>query len=238
MKKRTRYLIAAIVVLLAGVAAWLTARRAIQHARDDVACTHRLKCLGLAIQDYHTRHGTLPPAFVADADGKPMHSWRVLILPFLEERELYESYDFSEPWDSPNNRLLIERMPPVFSSPFSSAEPGRTSFAAVVGPSTVWPGAEAITLDDIGDRSPETIFLVEIADSDIAWTEPRDVPIDGLLDPTRTVNRLYNEGRDDRTGWCMLGDANARRLPPRSDEKLTRALLTKSAGDYVGDFFR
>ena len=62
----------------------------------------------MAVANYHETYGCFPPAYVADRDGKPMHSWRVLILPFLEQRELYNAYNFAEPWDGPNNRKLAD----------------------------------------------------------------------------------------------------------------------------------
>jgi uncharacterized protein DUF1559 len=69
----------------------------------------------VAVATYHDTYGTLPPAYIADAEGKPLHSWRVLLLPFLEQRELYEQYDFDEPWDGPNNRKLLAQRPSVFA---------------------------------------------------------------------------------------------------------------------------
>ena len=74
---------------------------------DVRACANNMKRIALALRNYHTAYGCFPPAYVADKNGRPMHSWRVLILPFLKEDPLYKQYKFSEPWDGPNNKKLI-----------------------------------------------------------------------------------------------------------------------------------
>jgi hypothetical protein len=75
-------------------------------------CRNNLKAIGLALYNYADAHGgTLPPAYVADAHGRPLYSWRVLILPYIEQRPLYDRFHLDEPWDSPNNRTLIASMP-------------------------------------------------------------------------------------------------------------------------------
>ena len=71
-------------------------------------CPNNLKQIAIALQSYHDEYGSLPPPYVAAADGQPMHSWRVLLLPFLECEPLYRQYRFDEPWDGPNNRKLQE----------------------------------------------------------------------------------------------------------------------------------
>ena len=101
----TEVLIAGIVILLliaidAAVSFASTQRR----ARSD--CQGRLRQIALALQCYHDVYKSFPPAYVADETGKPMHSWRVLILPFLEQKALYDQYRFDEPWDGPNNGKL------------------------------------------------------------------------------------------------------------------------------------
>ena len=131
---------------------------------------------------------------------------------------------------------MIEPTPEEFCSPFSSGAPGTTSFVAVVGPSTIWPGAQTITSDDITDGAWQTIFIVEIADSDIAWTEPRDLPIDRVFDRKPAANRLYNEVDDGRTSTCTVGFNHVRHMPPICDRQLIRALLTRNAGDSTQDF--
>ena len=74
-------------------------------------CSNSLKNISLALQNYHDTYRTFPAAYVPDKDGEPMHSWRVLILPYIEERNLYDKYDFTEPWDGPNNSKLLADMP-------------------------------------------------------------------------------------------------------------------------------
>lgn len=68
----------------------------------------------MAVANYRSTFGGYPPAYIADCDGRPMHSWRVLILPFLEQQNLYAAYHFDEPWDGPNNRKLAGRIGQVF----------------------------------------------------------------------------------------------------------------------------
>lgn len=135
----------------------------------------------MAVANYHDTYGALPPAYIADADGRPMHSWRVLLLPFLEQRELYEEYDFAEPWDGPHNRRLLARRPPVYAlhDGASQREPF-TNYLAVVGAETAWPGAAARSYAEITDGVSNTILLVENVGAEVHWTEPRDLELDSM----------------------------------------------------------
>ncbi len=150
-----------------------------------ITCRNNLyECAG-AIRWYESNHGHLPPAYVTDESGKPIHSWRVLILPCLDRNDLYTRYNFDEPWDGPNNRNLHGIMPVNYTCVIEDRSGRRgqstmTNYVAVVGPGTVWPGEETVKLSDL--PSPEsTVLLVEVANSDIHWMEPRDLTLDELL---------------------------------------------------------
>ena len=137
----------------------------------------------MAVANYHDTYGCFPPAYVADGDGKPMHSWRVLILPFLEQGELYRAYDFAEPWDGPNNRKLAAEMPRAFACPNrpdGDAPDPWTSYLAIAGPGTAFPGAGTTTLGDAIDGPARTIFVAEVADARVHWMEPRDLDLAAL----------------------------------------------------------
>ena len=141
-------------------------------------CMGNLSQLQIALLNYHDTYGALPPAYVADATGRPMHSWRVLILPFIDENSLYKQYDFSEPWNGPNNITLLDRMPGVFSCPSRSSNPTNlTSYAAITGPGTMFPGAASVRFADVTDGLARTIVIAEVADVDIPWTAPVDLDV-------------------------------------------------------------
>src|SRR5262245_23505539 len=72
---------------------------------------NNLKQIGLALHAFHDVHQHLPPAFVTGPDNRPWHSWRVLLLPFIDQAALYTRYKFDEPWDGPGNRTLLYEMP-------------------------------------------------------------------------------------------------------------------------------
>jgi hypothetical protein len=134
-----------------------------------------LNILSVALHNYHDTYGSFPPAYLADEQGRPMHSWRVLILPYLEQRAIYQQYRFDEPWDGPYNSQLADRMPSTFHIPSEPPSTSRTNIVAIVGEPTAFPGARATRFRDFRDGTGNTILLTEIADSDIPWLEPRDL---------------------------------------------------------------
>ena len=152
----------------------------------EANCYANLQYICLALEQYRSTYGHLPPAYLVDKNGTPMHSWRVLILPFLGENALYKAYDFTEPWDGPKNKKLMADCPVYYACPSDPGTnlptAGRTSYVAVVGANAAWPDVKAAKPGPMnfpcGDR--KTIMLVESADSGIAWTEPRDLALDDL----------------------------------------------------------
>jgi hypothetical protein len=185
-----RRIVVGVVVFCATVAI-LVLWRGIVVARNSAIkakCCSRLSMIGCALANYKDAHGTFPPAYLTDDTGKPMHSWRVLILPYLEQNALYSQYHFDEPWNSENNRRLAPCIPSEYRCPGSLAkDETTTSFVAVVGPNAAWPGNKPATESEIGDANAHfnTIAIVEVADSGIDWMEPRDMHLE---DASRGVN--------------------------------------------------
>ncbi len=99
-------------------------RQAREAARRS-QCTNNLKQIALAMHNYHASHNTFPPAYSKSPGGNPLLSWRVQILPFLDQKALYDEFHVDEPWDSPHNKALISRMPAVYSCPSGSRTPAR-----------------------------------------------------------------------------------------------------------------
>jgi len=173
------------------------------------SCFNNLTRLYLALEGYHADHGSYPPAYVADAAGKPMHSWRVLLLPYLERKKLYEAYDMNEPWDGPNNRQLWARMPEVYACasreecrrlgcrPLDEAPSYTASYVAVVSPETAWPGDRGVSKDQITDKHRDTLLLMEYSSGTQPWTAPVDLSVAEALALFET---------DDAHGHVTLND--------------------------------
>lgn len=136
-----------------------------------------LNQLQLALHNYHQVHNCFPPAYIANADGSPMHSWRVLILPYVEMHALYQQYDFNEPWNGANNIQLAKQMPAIFRVASETPSHQYTSVVAMSGDGLIFNGPSSTRLDDIADGIENTILLTEITNSNIVWTEPRDLSI-------------------------------------------------------------
>ena len=152
-----------------------------------MACTNNLRQIGLALHRYHQKYDCFPPAYIVDENGKPMHSWRVLILPFMDHQDLCDRYDFNEPWNGQENRKLVDIQPREYICPadqyairHQDCPTGRTSYLAVVGAKAPWRGSQPVKFTDLRDGVSNTILVIEFANSDVEWTEPRDLPWDEI----------------------------------------------------------
>lgn len=143
-------------------------------AARRAACTNNMKQIGLAMHNYYDVHGELPPAYSVDEDGKPLHSWRVLILPYLGEGQLYDQFKLDEPWDSSHNLEVADQMPMVYGCPDGPQSASITSYVVINEPGAVFDGSTATKFSEVTDGTSNTIMLVETANSGIRWNEPRD----------------------------------------------------------------
>jgi prepilin-type processing-associated H-X9-DG protein len=212
------------------VATMPRAREAARRAQ----CNNNLRQIGLAMLNYHDAHGCFPPAYIPDEKGQPMHSWRVLLLPYLEQKPLYDQYNFDEPWDSPQNLALANAMVPVYQCPSDTlVGPSQTSYLMIVGPGTVSDGPAATKLSEISDGTANTILVVEAAGSGINWLEPRDLDAEQLSylvnDPVD--GGIVSEHPDGAN--VLFCDGSVTFVDGAVDPEELRAMSTISGGEVV-----
>jgi prepilin-type processing-associated H-X9-DG protein len=209
------------------------ARSPLQEAATRSQCVNNLKQIGLAMHNYHTQHKTFPPAYTVDKAGKPLLSWRVLILPYLDQQqELYNEFRLEEPWDSEHNRALIERMPSTYRCPGGSSrrsDAGKTTYLTPRGSATIFPGAEGIKIQKITDGTSNTIFAVDAAnDRAVIWTKPDDWDIDPKLD-LRGIFGHHHGGTN-----FSFADGSVHFIKETVDPKVFEILLTRDGGEVIG----
>lgn len=198
-------------------------------------CKSNLKTIALALHNYNDRWKSFPPPFIADKDGKPMHSWRVLILPYMDERPLYESYDFSKPWDAAENRRVLERRPYVYTCPSDNfAAPNATSYVGVFGAGCMFDPAAPVRLRDVKDGTTNTLMVGEAVDVNIPWTKPED--IDVSLYPG--INKPGGFG-SRHEGGCNFAwvDGSVKYIYDDTDPETLNRLFHRNDGKSLDDFW-
>ena len=153
----------------------------VSHVRESsrrISCKNNMRQILLAIHSYESAFSKLPPAYAVDKDGKPMHSWRILILPFIEHSNLYDQYNFDEPWDGPNNSQLSNQMPWCYRCPSAPDSPSLTNYKLVSGPEAFFDGNNLRSLDDAIDGTAGTIVLVEDCENPVNWLKPEGISIE------------------------------------------------------------
>ena len=165
--------VTAILAIL--VALLLPASRSSREAARRVQCTNNLKQIALALHNYAAVYGALPPASTMDASGRALHSWRTLILPFLQQESLYRSIDLAKPWNDTANATAFTAMPPVFRCPSGDGLPNTTNYLAIVGPSACFLPNSARRLEEITNDHATTLMLIEAGrESAVPWMAPLD----------------------------------------------------------------
>jgi len=153
----------------------------VRNAAGRTEANGKLCAIACAIHSYHESKGHLPPPAIKDKNGRPMLSWRVAIITYIEHSGLYKRFKLDEPWDSPHNIALLDPMLRFYRSDYFAEpeEPHHTRVQALVGPGTAFDDdAFPITLKgSFPDGLDSTILLVE-ATRAVPWTKPEDVPYD------------------------------------------------------------
>jgi hypothetical protein len=215
------------------VAAALPAMQAGRQAARRIQGSNNLKQIGLGFHNFHDTYNGMPPAYLPDAMGKPGLSWRVAILPFVEQQGLYNQFKLDEPWDSEHNKKLIPLMPQVYRDPQSKAENGKTVYLGIAGKTGIfqppvidrraWKPRD--TFAAVTDGTSNTALAITVDDAAaVIWTKPDDYVFD-VDDPFRGV---------PKTDFNVLRcDGSVTRISQKIGAEMWRRLLDKSDGQVV-----
>jgi hypothetical protein len=213
-------IVGAALAVLVPIYRWQS-RRA--HAMNN------LRQIVVALHNYHDVFGTFPPAYVCDSSGAPAHSWRTLIYPYFDGSPL--PYQLAEPWNGPNNAQIAKQTPLSFRLRHDrSTADGMTNYVAIVGPDTMWPGDKPLKLQDTTDGTSYTILIVEITNSDIPWTAPRDLPVEEFeawLDPMHEPQI----GFEIEGGFIACADGSVHYVPRTATIAEWRQMLSPAGNE-------
>jgi hypothetical protein len=198
----------------------------------------RVHDIGAAFRAYQQENGRLPPAVVRDQAGRPLYSWRVLLLPYLAQEDVYKQFKLDESWDGPENRTLAEKTPRCYR-PWSGADPqGLTRYRVPVGPGTAFE-RDGLTRDDFPDGLAETLLVAEAGEA-VPWSKPEEL----AYDPGGTLPALggafakpshflcYEVAREPGFN-AAFADGSARFIRGNAGEAALRALFTRNGGEKV-----
>ena len=206
-----------------------------QHAADRTLVLANLSTIGKAMHMYHDNNKAFPTPASYDKQGKPLLSWRVQLLPYLGLDKLYKEFKLDEAWDSPHNKPLIAKIPPIYRHPLGlGVSEGKTPLLVPTGESTMFPGGKGITFRDVTDGTSNTILALAAADDNmVIWTKPED----WQFDPKNPHRGLVDKNRPRIP--VLFADASVRTIANDISAETLRAVMTRNAGDVVGaDIFR
>jgi type II secretory pathway pseudopilin PulG len=207
----------------------LPAIRPSGEAARRAQCVNNLKQIGLALHNYIAAYDCLPPAYTVDASGRALHSWRTLILPFIEEQALYRTIDLSKPWDDAANTTALKTTVSVFYCPAATAPANTTTYLAVVGPGACFLPTEPRRLAEITDGTSNTLAVIEAGEEyAVPWMMPVDANESVVLSigPNSKLHHAggTNAGLADGSVWFLKASVPA---------NVRRALISISGNEAV-----
>jgi prepilin-type processing-associated H-X9-DG protein len=200
---------------------------AVRGAAGQAQSSNNLKQMVLAMHNYHDTYGAFPPAAIAGKDDKPLLSWRVAILPFVEQDNLYKQFRLDEPWDSAHNKKLLEQMPKIYMTPEQAQKDEKvttTHYRVFHGKMAAFEGTTGLKIADFTDGTSNTILVVE-AEQAVPWTKPEELPFDEKKD----LPKLGLKGADKFN--AAFADGSVRTLQKDIKKDELKPLITRNAGD-------
>lgn len=227
------FLTIAILAILVALFLPIIDRRGARPAAERTQCRNNLKQIGLALHNYEQAHGALPPAYTVDANGQPLHSWRTLILPFLDEKQLYESIDLSRPWNDPANAAAFAKTVHAFSCPSADLPAQHTTYLALVGEDCCIHPTRPRKLNEFQDGIASTLSVVDVPSSEaVHWMSPGD-----------SANQFFlsfdEESELPHTGGIHAAfvDGKVQFLSPQVATETRRGLSTIAGGEDIAEKF-
>jgi uncharacterized protein (TIGR03067 family) len=203
-------------------------RDKLEQAAQRLTSSNNLKQMALALHTYHDTYKRLPGPAITDKQGKPLLSWRVAILPFVEETPLYREFKLDEPWDSPHNKKLLNKMPKLYEPVRGKTkQPFTTYYQAFQGPGTAFePNLQLRFPGDFPDGLSNTLLLVEAGEA-VPWTKPEDVPFDPKKDLPK-LGGLFPDGFH-----VAMGDGTVRWVSRGFDPGTLRLAIIRNDGQPI-----
>jgi uncharacterized protein (TIGR03067 family) len=216
-----------VLVVLKRGEAKLTAdqQKALAEKAEKMTSQNNLRQIAIAMLNYHDAYRGFPAHAIYSQDGKPLLSWRVAILPFVEEAQLYREFKLDEPWDSAHNKKLLARMPKLYAPVRAKTkEPHSTFYQVFVGPGAAFEGKKGLRIPgDFPDGTSNTLLAVEAGQA-VPWTKPADLTYDAQKD-------LPALGGEFKDGFHIaLVDGSSRWIRRGFDVPTFRLLITRNDG--------
>ncbi len=206
----------------------------VQSASGRMQSANNLKQMGLAFHNYHDVNGRFPANIVDKNTGKPLLSWRVAILPYIEQDALYKSFKQDEPWDSENNLKLAKTLVEVYSLKNQTLRDTQgnclTPYQALAGKGTLFEEGKKLRFADVRDGTSNTLMFAE-AKKQIVWSKPDDIPFDPSKDlpmPNTLFGGLFPGGFN-----AAFADGSVRFISDEIDTKTLKRLFTHSDGEVI-----
>lgn len=221
----------AYIGVLTGLA--LPAVQSAREAARRMSASNNLKMIGLAIHNYHSAYRKLPPRAITADDGTPLLSWRVAILPFVEQQALYEQFHLDEPWDSPHNLALAAKIPEVYVDPSAAFLGNQTIFQSPYGDGTMLgTNGQQNRFRDVLDGLSNTIMVLEAStDEAVVWTKPEDVTVVSE-DPLLVTGDIHPGGFH-----VLLGDGSVRFFTDFIDQDMFNGMITRAGKEVIDQDF-
>lgn len=211
-------------------------------------CLNNLKRIGIAMCNYLDKEKQFPPVFTCDKEGKPLFSWNVALLPYLDEPNSNENKTYNllkkdEPWDSPHNaKVLSSSRIFSFNCPSNGKANCDTNFVAIIGPGTIWRNDKAVGLREVKKGTSHTVALVEVADSGSHWAKPFALTVEEVLERMKTGKGVrISSPHQGLVGplyvyppviHVLLADGAVRSLPAKMPISLWRQILEGEVNNF------